>query len=270
MCSKLDIVQESKDKKEAVEKLENLEKKLRDAYSLDKLIDTEDKSYPDELPWWYAFEDTIKRFEIPIESFLQQIEGQYMDIDFIDIPSTEALIKYCRLVAGSVGIMMLPLLAAEGYDKTNPDFIIACENLGVGMQITNILRDVGEDLRTRNRIYIPADLLKYHGITRSELENLAQYKKEKAIEFIIPENFILIWEKLSQLADDYYKDYEAWLSWFHPSCRLPLVAAALSYHAIADSVRKEAYNCFTKRCYTSPLTRALLIKEALTRIQSIT
>ena len=158
--------------------------------------------------------------------------------------------------------MLLPILANQQEDASEPLFITACENLGIGMQITNILRDVGEDLRTRDRMYIPSDLLDKYEIRRSDLETLARIENPEQITHRIPNSFIELWESLSALADIYYLDYEKYMDRFHPACRLPLVAAALSYHAISDAVREASYDCFTKRCYTSPATRDALIKRA--------
>lgn len=237
--------------------LDELEEWLKSLY---------DSSLPPlDLPgqsWTFAFIDTIRRYSIPIDSFLLQIEGQRSDANFHDLQTLEDLILYSKRVAGSVGTMMLPILADQQEYASDPDFIAACENLGIGMQITNILRDVGEDLRTRDRMYLPADLLKEYGIKRTDLEALAVYSDAELVEGKIPKPFIKLWEVLSLQADTYYQDYEKFLDYFHPACRLPIVAAALSYHAITDAVREASYNCFTKRCYTSLATRESLIKQA--------
>jgi phytoene synthase len=258
---------ESGDRELKLESLSRLEERLRRIY--DPLTPEKDKPVnpAEELSWWPAFEDTVRRFDIPLGSFLQQIDGQRMDAAFEDIKTTSALVDYSRLVAGSVGTMMMPLLAASRCDTKNPGFIAACENLGIGMQITNILRDVGEDLRTRNRLYLPAELLEAYGVKRSALEALSGMAEGTPVDALLPEGFISLWEELARLADSFYRDYEGWIAWFHPGCRVPLVAAALIYRAIADAVRAEGYNCLTKRCYTNAETRALLIKEAGRRVR---
>lgn len=260
----VDQIALGRQKDDALEKLDRLEAALQRSYA-----SSASSPPPAELPWWPAFENTIHRFNIPIDSFRNQIHGQRRDADFTDIRSMDDLIAYCKLVAGSVGVMMIPLLAAVEADPTNPDFVQACEHLGVAMQITNILRDVGEDLRARNRVYLPADLLREYAIPRAQLEALALQPSDAPHNLPIPENFKQLWEHLAQQADSFYGKYEQWLSWFYPTCRLPLVAAALLYQAIADAVRSEAYNCFTKRCYTDTLTRARLVLEARRRVSSM-
>lgn len=212
-------------------------------------------------PWWAALEDTIRRFDIPSEPFVQQIQGQRLDTTFEEIRTLEDLIEYSRLVAGSVGTMLLPLLAADAADTKNPDWQLACEHLGIGMQITNILRDVGEDLRLRDRIYIPSDMMREFGVSRDELATLAKQPTELGLH-PIPDTFIRLWEHLAAIAEPYYRAYEAWLCQFHPACRLSLVAAARIYRAIADAVRAADYDCFTRRCYTSEAQRLAIMQEA--------
>lgn len=244
-----------------LEQLDRLEAKLRAMYT-----EQHNWELSDDQPWWPAFADTVRRFAIPIDSFLHQIEGQRRDADFSDVQTMGELLEYCRLVAGSVGTMLLPLLVADDADLDNSEFVHACQSLGVGMQITNILRDGGEDLKTRNRIYLPADLLKEYRITRVELLELAACTDESRLQAAIPQSFILLWERLAMLADEYYFEYENWISWFHPSCQIPLTSAALVYRAIADAVRGQSYNCFSKRCYTDAATRAVLIASATKRV----
>ncbi|UTC75830.1 phytoene/squalene synthase family protein [Treponema sp. OMZ 792] len=210
--------------------------------------------------WWPAFEHTVKKFDIPLKGFLMQIEGQRMDLSPDDIKTFDEFIEYCRLVASSVGLMMLPFLVKS--DKEMDDgFVKSCEDLGIAMQITNILRDVGEDLREKNKLYLPASLLEEYGITKKELEDLARQSTEECIETLIPQNFILLWEKLASIADDYYASFGKRLSYFHPSCVMPLFAAARMYRGIADAVREASYNCFTKRCYTTEKMRNAVLAQ---------
>ena len=199
-----------------------------------------------------------------MQPFIQQINGQRKDVDFKDLETLDDLIEYSRLVAGSVGTMLLPIIAIDIETAHNQELMGACENLGIAMQITNILRDVGEDLRTRNRVYLPQDYLVKYKIRRSDLEVLAHLGADVLVD--IPSGFIDLWEELAGVADRYYEYYEAWIRSFHKNARMPLVAAALSYRAIADAVRKENYNCFTKRCYTSAMKRADIILQAQRKV----
>ncbi len=207
--------------------------------------------------WWPAFVDTVHKYNIPEDAFLKQIRGQRTDLFFSEIRTIPELIDYCDAVAGSVGMMLLPVLADDNAQDLPGEMRTACERLGIGMQITNILRDVGEDLSKRNRVYLPSDIMAEHRVSRELLVSLTGSKKP-----LIPESFISLWEELAALADSYYENYLKWLHRFHRTCRLPLVAAALNYHAIADSVRESGYDCFTRRNYTSAAKRDEMIRIA--------
>jgi len=252
---------------EVLKELQALERYIHSLYINSETFLSEHTRSNLDLPWCLAFEDTINRFKIPKESFLLQIEGQRKDLFFQDIQTIDELIDYCKKVAGSVGTMLLPLLAAEEADTSDSSFVSACENLGIAMQITNILRDVGEDLKMRNRVYIPFESLQKNGIDRKDLVSLS--KGSSSVEVIpqIPDGFIRIWEDLSLIADQYYENYKQKVDFFHRDAKVSVVAAAMSYHAIADAVREAFYDCFTKRCYTSDETRKALILKAYEFVQ---
>lgn len=250
---------------ESLDGLNRLERTIRGLYS-----EKDQFEIPAEEDWWIAFADSIQKFMIPIDGFLKQIDGQRKDAEFADIQTLRELFEYCRLVAGSVGKILLPLLVTCEADLADQKFIASCENLGVAMQLTNILRDVGEDLRTRNRVYLPAAMMTEYGVDREKLYELCYIRDDELVRRSIPQAFIALWEKLAGLADRFYFQFEERISWFDPACRAPLIASALVYRGIADAVRNEAYNCFTKRCYTNPATRLSLIAAAAAKADSLT
>lgn len=217
-----DGVDNDNERQAKINSLKILEERLNLLYSGNE---DEDLIYLD-MPWWMAFKDTIKNYKIPIVGFINQIEGQRRDIDLNNIKSIDELIEYSRLVAGSVGVMLAPILVDDNKDILNKEFIKSCENLGVGMQITNILRDIGEDYKTRKRIYIPEELLEKYDVKPSYLEEYLSYKRGNSFRKSSSDNFIELWEELANLADIYYNDYTKYISLFHPSARFPLVAAA--------------------------------------------
>ena len=141
------------DKDNTIIKLDKIEKKVKSIFK-DKSNNSkkdlnnvenkwEEQIWEEENPWWISFVDSVTNFNIKLDPLLNQIKGQRWDIEFKDIETEKDLIEYGRLVAGSVGSMMLPLLLLDEEATNNKEIVIACENLGVGMQITNILRDVG-------------------------------------------------------------------------------------------------------------------------------
>jgi 15-cis-phytoene synthase len=120
------------------------------------------------LPWHEAevaaFRDTVLRYGLPERPFQELISGMEMDLTTSRYASFDDLYLYCYRVAGVVGEMMTPVLG-HADDRCLP----FAADLGVAMQLTNILRDVKEDLG-RGRIYLPADELVAFGLGPSDLE----------------------------------------------------------------------------------------------------
>ncbi len=120
-----------------------------------------------ELPWhpaeFAAFRDTVQRYGIPEEPFQELLNGMEMDLTKSRYATFEELRLYCYRVAGVVGLMMTPVL---GYRDAR--CLPYAVELGIGMQLTNILRDVKEDL-SRGRVYLPADELQRFGLTEADL-----------------------------------------------------------------------------------------------------
>lgn len=211
-----------------------------------------------EYGWWLAFEDSVKKFSIPSKGFFMQIEGQKTDMFFKDIESIEDLIEYSRNVAGSVGRMMLPILVSNQKDRDDTNLQIACENLGIAMQITNILRDVGEDLTLRNRMYLPKTLLNKYNLSKEKINQFIKSGYDKK-EF---KDFINLWEELSNISETYYDNFNKYLCKFDKDSRLPIYSSSIIYRAILDEIRDNGYNCLTRKNYTSKVKKAKLLSEA--------
>jgi len=120
-----------------------------------------------QSPWdpneFAALKDCIRYFHIPEQPFQDLISGMEMDLTVKRYATYEALDLYCHRVAGTVGLLMAPVLGCE-----NDSALTAAANLGKAMQLTNILRDIREDLE-RGRIYLPADELAAFDLSEKEL-----------------------------------------------------------------------------------------------------
>jgi len=138
----------------------------------------------------------------------------------LEISTKEDLIDYARGVAGTVGRIMYPLLG--GTDQRGKDH---AEALGIGMQLTNIARDIIEDFK-KNRIYLPKELLK--GIDSS-----------KMLDLDFEKNVIFALEEVLRLADSYYKFGLTGLEYLKPECRKAVEIAALCYSEIGFHLVKE-------------------------------
>src|SRR5699024_3509796 len=120
-----------------------------------------------------------------------------MDILGYKVVDMADLGAYASNVAGSVGEMLLQLLVDEATE-IDQAMRQAAIDLGIGMQLTNILRDVGEDYRERQRIYLPQTLLDLYGVDEAMIKRLSYHDEEE-----IPQNFIDLWEHIYQIGDQY-------------------------------------------------------------------
>lgn len=107
--------------------------------------------------------DVARRFSIPFELFFELIRGVEMDLTQKRYVNFDELYKYCYRVASTVGLMSMRILT-----KNNPDMEAYAENLGIGMQLTNIIRDVAADHKM-NRIYLPQTELNQWGVSESDI-----------------------------------------------------------------------------------------------------
>lgn len=209
-----------------------------------------------EADWWMAFKDTVLTCKVSTTALLKQIQGQRMDILGHKVVDMADLVAYSSNVAGSVGEMLLPLLV----DKDTPiseTLRQAAIDLGIGMQLTNILRDVGEDYRDRQRIYLPQTLLDAYNVDEAMIKRLSYHDEEE-----IPQNFIDLWEHIYQIGDQYYDSIKPVIKDFSQVAQLPILSSAYIYHGIGNAVRKANHNCFTKRNYTNNIERMRLIYQA--------
>lgn len=186
-------------------------------------------------PVFNALGDSFARFELDPAPFHEIIEGQRTDLCFRQPETLDELLRYCYLVAGTVGLMILPVLASANASALRGKAI----DLGEAMQITNILRDVGEDLGS-GRIYLPADLLARRGLDRPALVAMKECGR-------IGEGFKLAWEELAALAEEDYGLFLESLDGFDRDARLAVCSAAMGYRAILGAVRDSGYDCLTAR-----------------------
>lgn len=110
-----------------------------------------------------ALADTVQRFSIPRRHFDALIDGVAMDLTISRYATFDELTGYCSRVAGAVGLISLHIF---GFD--DPAAPTHAADLGVALQIVNIMRDVREDAE-RDRIYLPADEMAAHGVSETDI-----------------------------------------------------------------------------------------------------
>lgn len=200
-----------------------------------------------ETPIYRALNDVRHHYTIDFDSFYDQINGQQMDVDFSQPKTLYDLELYSDRVAGSVGRILLPILA-----NVQDERLVRCaSSLGIAMQYTNILRDIGEDMHGLSRVYIPDELLETY-----------KYDVEDLKSNVIDERFKALWEHLAADAEDRYAQFKHEITRFKPSARVPLVLSILVYREILNEVRRAKYDCLTKRNAVSSIRKLKLKHEA--------
>ncbi|MDI4647798.1 phytoene/squalene synthase family protein [Cohnella hashimotonis] len=221
------------------------EQKLASLQQLKTELDLfRDRSEADR-PLWRALRHVFSEYEMDIGPFYDQLTGQMMDLAFSSPKNMHALEQYSYYVAGSVGLMLLPVLASKAEADLRPSAI----QLGIAMQITNILRDVGEDLHQKQRIYLPEEEMERFRYTPADLR-----------QSLINENFVQLWERLAQHAEQLYDQIQGSLDLYDADSKMPLALSVALYRAILDAVRSNEYDCFTKRNYVT--------KDAIAKISA--
>lgn len=206
---------------------------------------------PDK-PIWIALSDVLKKYEIQKEPFFDLIYGQKLDYSFKEFLSQQQLMEYCYYVAGTVGLIILPILATKNHKLLREPAI----KLGKAMQLTNILRDIGEDF-DNGRVYLPTELLEKYNYSHDDL-----YKK------IINENFINLWEHEAKLAEELYNSSLDAISEFDGDSKYPVLIAAHIYREILNEVRKNSYDCLNKRNVVSTIRKNQIVLEVKKQLKN--
>ncbi|WP_434749127.1 phytoene/squalene synthase family protein [Paenibacillus amylolyticus] len=167
--------------------------------------------------------------------FFRQMEGQLTDLEVTHYTTLEQLEHYCYLVAGTVGEMLLPVLRNDNGAEVAMNGIA----LGKGMQIVNIIRDVGED-RARMRRYVPLEIMEKHGYSEQDWE-----------DGIVDERFIAIIQDLKAAALDWFRIGMDRLDTYPAESAFSIELAAAFYSTILHAVERNDYDVYTKRAYVS-------------------
>jgi len=201
---------------------------------------------PSRDPRWLALADTLSRHPVPLAPLLELLDGVARDIEPADVPDFPALAGYCRLVAGGVGLMLGPILGAPADGFSEPGV-----RLGVAMQLTNVLRDVGEDLAA-GRVYLPADELGRFGLDRAALE----------ARRVTPE-FQALMEFQVARARRYFLEGSRVVPLFpNDGSRLTVRLLQQTYAGILDAIEELEYDVFRTRAYVSARRKLVILGRA--------
>lgn len=192
-----------------------------------------------------ALTDTIATFPVDIQPFRDMIDGMRMDLVKTRYDTYDELYEYCYRVAGTVALMSMPVMGVDpAYKGPLEPVYRAALALGTANQLTNILRDVGEDLETRNRIYVPLDELDQFGIAEKELSGGLIRADGRADERW--QNFMAFQIKRARQC---FADAEAGVDLLDQKARWPVWSALILYRQILDAIEANGYDNFTRRAY---------------------
>jgi phytoene synthase len=192
--------------------------------------------------------DTLARYPQPIQPYLDMIER--MDLSTSRYGDFEQLQLYCYRVAGTVGLMTQEVMGVDPAYTTapwseRPDTSEAAVALGIANQLTNILRDVGED-RGRGRIYLPLDELQRFGYSEAEL-----------LAGVVNDNWRALMGFQLERAREWFARSEVGVRWLAADARWPVWASLRLYRGILDVIEQHGYDVFNHRAYV-PRTGKLL------------
>jgi phytoene synthase len=196
---------------------------------------------------WLALGDTLRRFPVPLDPLVELLDGLALDLEDVAYPDFAALQRYCRLVAGGVGLMLGPVLGATSGRFREPGI-----GLGVAMQLTNVLRDVAEDLEA-GRVYLPADELARFGVDRAALEG-----RRATAEFRAFMRFQVA------RARALFADADPVVGLFPPDgSRLTVRLLQRTYAGILDGIERLGYDVFRARAYVSGPRKLMILGRAV-------
>ncbi|KAB5568407.1 hypothetical protein DKX38_002200 [Salix brachista] len=185
-----------------------------------------------------ALSDTVSKYPVDIQPFKDMIQGMRMDLKKSRYKDFDELYLYCYYVAGTVGLMSVPVMGIAPESKASTESVYnAALALGIANQLTNILRDVGEDAR-RGRIYLPQDELAQFGLSDEDIFNGK-----------VTEKWRIFMKGQIKRARMFFDEAEKGVAELSDASRWPVWASLLLYKQILDSIEANDYDNFSKRAY---------------------
>jgi len=191
-----------------------------------------------EHPVTRALQPMLASFSLPQEQLLEIIDGMEMDLQQARYADFKALSLYCYRVASVVG-----LLAAEIFGFEDRRTLKYAHDLGMAFQLTNIIRDVGEDAR-RGRVYLPLDELERFGVPVADILNTRE-----------SDNFRRLMEFQIERAEHYYAQAMSELPASDRKTQRPGLVMAAIYRTVLDEIKRDGCKVLTQRTSLTPLRK---------------
>eukprot|EP00252_Welwitschia_mirabilis_P007556 TRINITY_DN1901_c0_g2_i3.p1 TRINITY_DN1901_c0_g2~~TRINITY_DN1901_c0_g2_i3.p1 ORF type:complete len:225 (+),score=23.41 TRINITY_DN1901_c0_g2_i3:750-1424(+) len=201
-----------------------------------------------------ALSHTVTKFPVDIQPFRDMIEGMRMDLRKSRYRNFDELYLYCYYVAGTVGLMSVPVMGIAPESKATTESVYnAALALGIANQLTNILRDVGEDAQ-RGRIYLPEDELKQFGLSEDDI-----------FEGQVTDRWRAFMKHQIKRARMFFDAAEKGVTELDKDSRWPVWASLILYQKILDAIEANDYDNFSKRAYVGKAQKYFSLPLAYTR-----
>lgn len=199
-------------------------------------------------PVTQALKPHLETYHLEEQHLQAIIDGMEMDLDQSRYLDYAGLKRYCWHVAGVVGI-----LSASIFGFTNPQTLAYAEKLGLAFQLTNIIRDVGEDAR-KGRIYLPVNELQQFGVTAADLLNSRHSEKFEALMRFQTER-----------AQQMYDEALALLPKEDRRAQRPGLMMAAIYRTLLDEIARDNFHVLNQRISLTPLRKLWLAWKTYVR-----
>ncbi|MGF6274910.1 phytoene synthase [Massilia sp. UYP11] len=199
-------------------------------------------------PVMLALQPHIATYQLEEKHLQAIVDGMEMDLDqsrYLDYPGLQ---RYCWHVAGVVGI-----LSASIFGHTNPQTLAYAEKLGLAFQLTNIIRDVGDDAR-KGRIYLPVNELQQFGVTANDLLKLQHSDKFEALMRF-----------QAARAQAVYDEALALLPKEDRRAQRPGLMMAAIYRTLLDEIQRDGFHVLNQRISLTPLRKLWLAWKTYVR-----
>ena len=205
-----------------------------------------------------AWADTRDRYGVPQQYIEELIDGCEMDLHVRRYETFAALQDYCYRVASTVGLVSMQIIGTVSADPARRARAAASAiRLGIALQLTNIMRDVGEDLAL-GRIYLPQEDLRRFGYGESDLRHGVVDDRFRA----------LMRFEIARAQAIYERDYHA-IAWLRPEGRLAVGAAISLYRNILDCIAANDYDVFRRRAHLSLTAKLCRLPAIYRRVRAL-
>jgi len=192
-------------------------------------------------PVTQALQPHLAAYKLQQEHLQAIVDGMEMDLDQSRYLDYAGLRKYCWHVAGVVGI-----LSASIFGASNPQTLQYAEKLGLAFQLTNIIRDVGDDAR-KGRIYLPVNELQQFGVTAADILNFRHSEKFEALMKFQADRARAVYEEACALLPK--EDRRA---------QRPGLMMAAIYRTVLDEIERDDFKVLNQRISLTPLRKLWL------------